>query len=337
MDHHSKGGKARAEALTKEDRSAISKNAAKARWNVTNSLPVATHGSVDMPLKIGGIELPCYVLEDGRRVLTLSGFQSGLGMAQGGSMVSGMNRLQLFISRKSIKPFVSKELSDRIQNPILFRISNGRGYGYEAEILAELCESVLSARAAKALQPQQQNIAQQCETLIRGFARVGIVALVDEATGYQKDRASKALSEILEAFIAKELQPWVKTFPDEFYDNLFRLRGLSYPNDSVKRPSYFGHLTNDIIYRRLAPAILEELKKTSPRSPKGNLKSAYHQRLTSDHGHPKLKEHLSSVIAIMKLSRDYKDFKRNLDIVHPKFNQSLSLDFSGSNDTDSGL
>jgi hypothetical protein len=52
---------------------------------------------------------------------------------------------------------------------------------------------------------QQEHIAKQAEILVRGFAGVGIIALVDEATGYQQDRARDALSRILEAFIAKEL------------------------------------------------------------------------------------------------------------------------------------
>jgi hypothetical protein len=39
--------------------------------------------------------------------------------------------------------------------------------------------------------------------LLRGFARVGIIALVDEATGFQRDRTKDALSKILEAYIAK--------------------------------------------------------------------------------------------------------------------------------------
>jgi hypothetical protein len=93
----------------------------------------------------------------------------------------------------------------------------------------------------------------------------------DEATGFQKDRAANALAEILEKFIAKELRPWVATFPNEYYEQLFRLRGLDFPRDSVKRPRYFGHLTNDIIYARLAPKVLEELKSATPRAPDGRV------------------------------------------------------------------
>jgi hypothetical protein len=154
-----------------------------------------------------------------------------------------------------------------------------------------------------------------------GFATLGIIALVDEVTGYQRDRAANALALILEKFIAKELQPWVQTFSNEYYEHLFRLRGLSFPKDSVKRPQYFGHLTNDIIYSRLAPNILDQLKKETPRTEAGRHKHQLHRRLTDDFGHPKLREHLEAVVAVMKLSDDYPDFIRKLDRVKPRFDE----------------
>jgi len=131
--------------------------------------------------------------------------------AKGGSMIAGMNRLELFVSRDRINPFIDNALAERFAAPISFITSDGsRANGFEAILLADLCEAVLKAREAGKLQKQQEGIAMRCELLVRGFARVGIIALVDEATGYQKDRARGALARILEAFIAKELQP----FPD---------------------------------------------------------------------------------------------------------------------------
>ncbi len=124
---------------------------------------------------------------------------------------------------------------------------------------------------------------------------MGIIALVDEATGYQDLRAKNALAKILEAFIAKELQAWVYTFPEDFYRELFRLRDLEFPKDTVKKPQYFGHLTNDIVYKRLAPGVLNELKRLTPRDEKGRRKHKYFQMLTSNVGYPKLREHLGSV------------------------------------------
>src|SRR5262249_15959451 len=149
----------------------------------------------------------------------------------------------------------------------------------------DFCDAVLEARKAGGLLKQQEHIAEQCEILVRGFARVGIIALVDEATGFQRDRQKDALARILEAFIAKELQPYVKTFPADYYQEMFRLRGLPFPESSVKRPQYFGVLTNNIIYDRLAPGVRQELQVGIPRNESGRPTAKYFQKLTQNRGY----------------------------------------------------
>jgi hypothetical protein len=187
------------------------------------------------------------------------------------------------------------------------------------------------------LQPNQAHIADQCEILVRGFARVGIIALVDEATGYQEDRARDALARILESFIAKELQPWVQTFPVDYYKELFRLRGLPFPTDTVKRPQYFGVLTNDIVYKRLAPGVLDELRRVTPRDEEtGRHKHKFFQRLTTNTGYPKLREHLGAVVAVMKLSSRYPDFINKLDQLYPRYDDTLPLPLDYKKEDDDG-
>jgi hypothetical protein len=156
---------------------------------------------------------------------------------------------------------------------------------------------------------------------------VGIIALVDEATRYQEMRARNALAQILEAYVAKELQPWIHTFPPGYYSELFRIRGLKYPGSSVGRSQYFGHLTNDIVYKRLAPGVQAELKKVTPRYESGTLKHKYFQRLTQNVGYPKLREHLGSVVTLMKLSKDWADFAIKLDRIHPRIGDTIPLPF----------
>lgn len=230
---------------------------------------------------------------------------------------------------KKIKPFISQELLEK-SRPIKFNLpGGGLASGYRAEILPMVCRVYLQARDAERLPFNQMHVARQAEILLRALEHVGIIALVDEATGFQRDRAATALAEILERFIAKELRPWVQTFPDEYYAELFRLRGLDFPKDSVRRPQYFGHLTNDIIYSRLAPDVLEKLRETIPRKPDGRLKHHLHRRLSEDLGHPKLREHMSAVVTAMKLSDDYDDFIRKLDRVKPRFDETLALPFEG--------
>jgi len=331
-----KGAIARAKKLSPEERSTIASKAAIARWS--GDVLNAICGSPDHPLKIGDIEIQCYVLEDETRVLSQRELQQGIGLSKSGPTSTGEHRLKNLIARISAGDLEANvKLMSSVQNPIKFRTPHGNiAYGYEATILADICDAVLVARKEGYLQKQQMHIAERCEVLVRGFARVGIIALVDEATGYQELRAKNYLASILEAFIAKELQPWVKTFPDDFYKHLFRLRDLNYPQDPIKRPQYFGILTNDMIYKRLAPGVLDELKRMTPQDDSGRPKYRYFRRLTTNLGYPKLREHLGSVVTLMKLSDDWRDFMGKLDQIHPKYDSQLPLLFQYDAEKDDG-
>jgi hypothetical protein len=329
------GGHVRAQRLSKEERSLIARKAATARYE---PLPQAICGSIDKPLKIADIELECYVLDDGTRVLTQAGFLEALGRHRKANVRrEGIGeKIPAILQGKAIRQFVTDEMIEK-SRPVIFRTPNGtRAYGYRAELLPIVCEIYLKAREEDVLPTNQKHVAKQAEILVRGLAHVGIIALVDEVTGYQDLRAKNALAKILEQFIAKELQPWVQTFPDDFYRHLFRLRGLQYPADSVRRPQYFGTLTNDIVYKRLAPGVLDELKRVTLRSENGRPKHRYFQRLTSNVGYPKLREHLGSVVTLMKLSDKWHEFMNNLDRIHPRFNAQLSLPFEYDEAKDDG-
>ena len=320
----SKGGDARALKMTKEQRSESARKAAVAKAE-NKLLPKATHGSADHPLIIGQVAIPCYVLEDGTRVISQRGLTGAIGISHG-STASGDSRVAAFADQPFIASTSISNLVEPLRNPIKFLPTHGgrSAHGYPATVLADICEAVLAARSSGSLPPAYKQVADQCEVLVRGFARVGIIALVDEVTGYQKDRAKDALAKILEAWVAKELQPYVKTFPAEFYEELFRLRGLPYPPERQNyRPQYFGVLTNDIVYERLAPGLLAELKRQADKDEK---KSHLHRRLTLEVGHPKLREHLASVITAMKLSEDYPSFIRSMNRLHPRFGDTYTLD-----------
>jgi P63C domain-containing protein len=325
------GGIARAKALTKEERSMIAKKAADSRWST--DLPATAY---EGDFKIGDASISCAVLPNGARIITQAAFLRAIGRSRSPKAKTGVlstvDDLPFFLSAKALKPFISEDL-EQSTTPIFYKSENGgKGVGYDARLLPMVADVYLKFRdhclETKGEVPKNyEHIIKASDILIRGLANVGIIALVDEATGYQRDRASSALAEILEQFIAKELQAWVKTFPDEYYEQMFRLRGLSFPKETVKKPQYFGHLTNDVIYKRLAPAVLEELKHSTPKDSKGRRKHKFFQMLTPELGHPKLREHMSSVITIMKLSDHYDDFKEKLDRVHPPYNETYQIDF----------
>lgn len=321
-----RGGHARAEILGPEKCKEIAQKAAHARWN---KLPKAEYKGT---LTIGDAELPCFVLNDGRRVISGRGMTAAIGMKGRGQ---GTSRISSLLKKKTN---ASTELVLAIESPLVF--DSGAPLptqGYEAPVLVQLCEAILDAHDKGELTTEEgQRYYRACYVLTRAFAKVGIIALVDEATGYQRDRANDALAKILEAFIAKELQPWVRTFPGDYYEELFRLRGLAFPRDTVQRPQYFGVLTNDIVYRRLAPGVLEELKNVVARNEEGRPTVKYFQKLTTNIGYPKLREHLGAVVAVMKLSDNYQDFIHKLDRIKPRYGEQMLLPLEYQVERDSG-
>jgi len=323
------GGKARAEKLSKEERKAIAQVAAIARWSKSGAkhIPRADYGSPDKPLKVGNLDIPCYVLDDGRRVITQTGMLIALDMSPGTATKGGGDRIANFASTKAITPFISDNLRGMIMEPIRFRAHGTMAYGYEATILPELCDAILAARQVKKLNYQQEHIGKQAEILVRAFARVGIIALVDEATGYQEIRDREALQEILKRYISEELMAWVRTFPMEFYKQIFRLKAWNW-NDGRMSP-IMGGIVNDLVYARLAPGVLEELRKRNPVTEKGYREHKHFQHLTSDIGHPALTRHLYELIGMAR-PFGIGEWDRYYDLLNrtfPKLNTNLLLPF----------
>jgi hypothetical protein len=331
-----KGGKRRAEKLSEEERKAIGRKGAQARWDSNADLPFAVCSSENRPLRLAGAELDAYVLEDGTRVISMAGLLRAFKRHPRAATRS--QTLPPMLQSATLEPFITDELLESCKT-IQFRVPSGiRATGYRAEALPQICEVYLKARDAGALSSNQKVIAVQAEVLLRAFATVGIIALVDEATGFQEYRSRTALADILEAFVAKELQPWVRTFPSEFYTQIFRLRKLE-QGAGVKRPQWFGTITNDIVYQRLAPGVLDELKRVTVRDEAGRPKHRYFQRLTQNVGYPQLREHLGAVVAMMRMSKDWHSFMDRLDEFYPKLGSTLKLplDYRREDDTGEGL
>lgn len=282
--------------------------------------PKATHKGV---LRIGDAELPCFVLEDGRRVISGRGMTRAIGMKGRGQ---GIARIEGLLQRKGS---VNNELILAIESPLVF--DSGAPVatqGYEAQTLVQLCEAILDARDAKLLRTaQEQRYGDACYMMTRAFAKVGIIALVDEATGYQEVRDRLALQAILDKFLRKELAAWAKRFPDEFYEQMFRLKKWQWKGMKVNRPQVVGRYTNDLVYERLAPGILEQLRERNPKDDKGRRKHKFQQWLTEDVGHPALAQHLYALIGFMRVASTWEQFYRMVQRAFPKKGHTLMLDY----------
>ncbi|TAL89478.1 MAG: hypothetical protein EPN69_13385 [Rhodanobacter sp.] len=323
------GGKARAAKLSQEQRSEISRMGALAMHanKERPSLPTATHKGV---LKIADLEIPCFVLDDGRRVISGRGMTNAIGMKGRGQGIARISGLRV------VNSFENKELSLAIQKPIQFLGGSPKvgvpSDGFEATVLQDLSEALLQARDAQLLKTEHEiRYAQFADMLIRSFARVGIVALVDEATGFQADRPADALQKYLELLVSKELAAWVKKFPDEFYENIYKLKGWTWPGMGKNRYSVVGKYTRDLVFERLAPGLLPELEKKSPKNEKGQRPSKLHQWLTQDIGNPMLAQHMHTLVMFQRLAisngHGWNRFVKTVDQVLPKKGATLEIPF----------
>jgi hypothetical protein len=322
------GGIARAEALSPERRREIARQGVEAKKAIAlerqelRQLPQALHEGT---LAIGGVDVACAVLEGGKRLITQSGFMVALGrarQAKGRQYYDADVNLPAFLTAKNLKPFIPQELYVT-SSQIEFRTKSGiRAFGYDAELLPLVCGVFLDAKADGVLTHMQHRIADQALILIRGLAHVGIIALVDEATGYQYERPRRELEEQLKKFLSDSLRRWVRTFPADYFNHLCRLRGVELRAD-MRLPQYFGHLTNNLVYRRIAPGLLARLKER--KSERGKPSNKLNQWLSLDVGVPELLLHLGGVVATMKRHSNYEEFERELDLIAPIYPETPGL------------
>jgi hypothetical protein len=331
----SKGGFARAEVLSSEQRKKIASKAAMARWG--GNLPRAIR---EGKLTLLGRSIPCAVIEGEIRILNQAGFLRAIGRARspkaGTGIQTTVDDLPFFLQAKVLKPFISDELAMSTR-PISYLSETGATEtGYNATLLTNVADVYLKYRddclkRGKPIPEKYQHIIESCDILIRSLAGVAIVALIDEASGYQEIRPQNALQAYLEKLVAKELAAWAKKFPDEFYENIYKLKSWPWPGMKKNRYSVVAYYTRDLVYQRIAPSLLEELEKKSPKDEKGNRKNKLHQWLTEDIGDPMLAQHIHSLIMFQRLALasgfGWNRFVKMVDQVMPKRGNTLELPF----------
>ncbi|WP_245232761.1 P63C domain-containing protein [Thiorhodococcus minor] len=249
-----------------------------------SKLPVAKwRGQIDL----GGEELDVYVLNDETRVLSSGSTTKALANVERGS-------LQDYIGQKALNTFIDKEKV--LQESIRFSIPGTQwvGLGITTEHFELICRGYVQALYERApLTDRQKDIAIKAAVLTSGLTRTGLDALIDEATGYQYDRAEDALQVKLRAFIADELRAWEKTFPDELWEEFGRL--TDWKGSLTKRPKWWGKLVIELIYETLDEDVAAYLKENKP--PAG---VRWHQQLTDNYGARQLVSRCYEVIGMSK-------------------------------------
>lgn len=278
-------------------------------------------------MRIGDTEISAAVLPNGKRLLTQGTFYKAIGRSRtpkaGTGVLTTVDGTPFFLQADVLKPFLTEELLVST-TPIFFRdLSARRSVGYDAELLPMVAEVYLKmrdsfAKAGKEIPRQFAHIVEACDTLMRGLARVGIVSLVDEATGYQDVRDRLALQAILDRFLRKEFAAWAKRFPDDFYKEIFRLRGWKWRGMKVNRPQCVALYTNDFVWSRLAPGLLKELQTRNPKTEKGYRKARHPQLLTDDVGIPALSGRLYAIVGLMRAADSWEQLVKMVDRAFPR-------------------
>lgn len=308
-----RGGFARAEALTPVERADSARKAALARWAKPIDAPEEAIPAEDdliapepaMPiarwrgtLNIVGLEVPCYVLDTGEKII---GRTSATELLTG---IKGGGALEKYLGVKALEPFINSDLV--LERMVPFRLLEVEGLeravkGLPADLMIEVCQGFVAALQSSfdpnspfpKMTDRQREMAIKASMFLSACAKIGLEALIDEATGYQYERAEDALQVKLRAFIADELRAWEKTFPDELWTEFGRLTGWS--GSLHSRPKWWGKLVIEMIYDTLDEDVADYLKNNKP--PPG---VRWHRQLTENIGVRALVSRCYEVIGMSK-------------------------------------
>lgn len=293
------------------DRKEIGRQGALERWHPT--IPRATHSGI---LMIAGQEITCDVLADGRRVLRKTAVYKAIGRKNpGGKSLkrAEASKLPVFMMANNLTPYLEEGI-DRRAEIISYKSPTGQKFeGYDATLLPEICKMYVKANSDGVLTDSQRHIAKVCESILCGLATVGIVALVDDATGYVEERSRTELQKLLANYISEELRGWTQKFPNEFFKQVYRLHGWTYPKIGKNHPQCVGNFINKYIYDRLPPGVKEELENKNPPNENGNRKHRFHQFLTENVGDKNLNNQIVQTISYMKICNNVKELDEILE------------------------
>ena len=235
------------------------------------SISRATHSG---QLAIANVTLPCFVLDEGTRVL---GGEDLLRAFSANTQGTLRTTPPAFLTHKNLQPFISRELLED-STPVHFRTEDGdKAFGYRAQVLPGVCNVYLSVKDAGKLRTGQKALAQLSYTLVRELATLGIIALVDAASNYKELCHSPAAQGLLARYLKPYAARWSKRFPDEYYQEIYRLKGWEWQGMSTNRPPITGHITNEIVYARIADGLLDRLRVDNPKTAEGEREHRHHQ------------------------------------------------------------
>lgn len=271
-------------------------------------------------LNVAGKEIPVAVLENGKRVISQAGLFEAFDKPRRGSLINDDN-VPSILEAKNLHALITPDIKEKFEIIPYYHTNGKVANGYDADLITEVCSIYIEAKDRNILLASQMKRYERAVILIRSLAKVGITALIDEATGYQVDREAQALQKLLEQYISKDLMKWQKRFPNSYYKEIFKLHGWEY-SDSNLRPGYVGTFTNKYVYDLFPKEVMDEIKRLNPVENNSFRRNRYHQYLTPTIGVPQLDKHISKLIAVMRLSKNIEEFEQNFNSV---FEEELAI------------
>jgi len=278
---------------------------------------------------LDGIEIDCYVTNDRQRLMSLRAAARAMNLIGGGSGALLRNLKSLWI-----QPFLTDQLREwifRASNKEIKKIKGIWGppfIPFEASLFVDVCKAYIEAKNELEFTEKQLLITDRLLSIMTAFAKVGITSLVDEITGYQKERKDTDMQRLLSRYVNSDFLKWTKMFPDNFYKEIFRLKNWGdFEKAGQKMPQAVGMYTNDIIYNRLPKNVCKALKDKTPKSANGNNRYKLHQSLTQDEGVSHLKGHLIATMALMRASDNWDELLFVMDKSYPPQAGQLMIRF----------
>jgi len=316
----SKGGDARAKALSPEDRSRIARAAVEKRWEKAGKLrPASERGALKATHKGSfkdefGIDVECYVLNDEKKTAVIS--QRGMGAALGFSSQGG-GRFPTFISGKTIAPYLGLELREKLANPLVFQgpgaVSGSppidKINGFNVTLLIDVCKAVTAAESDGKLLRSQAPMAKQAHIILNASAKAGITGLVYALSGY--DATKEEVVAAFKRFVSEEARDYEKEFPPQLYEEWYRLYQL--PKPERNKPWKFMHLTVDQVYRPLAKSSGKILKLTRESRAKSDKRYAKLFQFLTEVGVKALRTQLGQLLGIARISRTKDEYEAHFN------------------------
>lgn len=265
-------------------------------------------------LQLGNQQVDCYVLNNETRVISMRATVKAIANDDNGDLAK-------YVGTRALQPYVSPDLLTTQIVEFIIPGNPVRSKGINAETFLDICSAyVASFTSGEKLTSKQRRIAINCSILLSACAKTGLIALIDEATGYQHVRDENALQVKLRAFISEELRAWEKTFPDELWEEFGRL--TNWQGSLHQRPKYWGKLVLELIYDAMDPDIAAYLKDNKPKPTHGQ---NYHQWLSEDIGLRALTTHINQITGIAKTCSTMDELRHKVALHYGKESLQLTM------------